>query len=122
MPQESNYFLHTNERTGLHKELPSYTCVHCDRVIILNPERTRARNQCRKCMKIICDSAGCVVGCNPFQKDLERSYQEQDNQPWLLRHHGEPVDRIYDEYGNELLVLRKDNGMTNRALQKVQRE
>lgn len=31
------------------------TCMHCDTVVIRNPNRTRARGHCRSCDYFICD-------------------------------------------------------------------
>lgn len=36
-------------------EAPTYTCSHCQRVVILNPSRTRERAYCPKCSHLICD-------------------------------------------------------------------
>ena len=119
--QERSVAFYTNEKEGIKLEMPSFTCCHCNRVVILNPERQRPRNTCRKCMALTCDSGGCLVDCNPFGRDLERAYRNEGNQPWLLRHHGEPIDRIYDAAGNELLVLRKGDGHTQREIQRMQR-
>lgn len=35
------------------------TCMHCDRVVIQNPLRTRERGHCSQCDYFICD--GCTV-------------------------------------------------------------
>jgi hypothetical protein len=105
-----SYVVYENTRTGERLEMDSHTCCHCGRVVIHRPDRERPRNVCRSCMALTCDSAGCVIGCNPFVKDLERAMvlSPRDDQPYLLRHHGEPVDRIYGP--------RRDNGYTLREM------
>lgn len=39
-------------------ESATYTCSHCHRVVVLNPDRTRAREYCPKCDHRICDGCG----------------------------------------------------------------
>src|SRR5690242_8179411 len=36
-------------------EAPTYTCSHCNRVVVLNPLRTRERGYCAKCDHYVCD-------------------------------------------------------------------
>lgn len=40
-------------------EADTYTCSHCQRVVVVNPQRTRERGFCRKCDHTICDE--CVA-------------------------------------------------------------
>lgn len=49
-------------------EAATYTCPHCNAIIVIRPERTRPREICRKCMAIVCDRASCVLECQPFDK------------------------------------------------------
>ena len=62
-------------RRGLY-ESAVLTCVHCQRQIVLRPERTRARNWCWKCDKYECDwcaSTTRLFGCpGPFTALLDR--------------------------------------------------
>jgi hypothetical protein len=113
-----SYVVYQDTQSGLQLEMDAHTCCHCNRVVIHHPQRQRPRNVCRTCMALTCDSGGCVVACNPFVKDLDRAMtlSPRDDQPYLLRHHGEPIDRIYGPRGEELLVLRKDNGHTLREM------
>lgn len=53
------------------------TCSHCQRQVIVNPLRTRDRNWCPKCDHYICDSPGCLVGCNPYKARLDRAQAKQ---------------------------------------------
>lgn len=109
-----------NYLTGEHLQLPSFTCYHCNRVVIMHPQRKRPRNTCKRCMKWTCDSQGCAADCNPFERDAERALADLANQPWMLRHWGEPIDRIYVD-GQEKLILRRDNGFTLREMKRQQR-
>lgn len=36
-------------------ESATYTCSHCNRVVVIEPKRTRERGYCRKCSQRICD-------------------------------------------------------------------
>lgn len=38
-------------------ESPTFTCSHCQRVVVMNPARTRSRGYCKKCDHYVCD--GC---------------------------------------------------------------
>lgn len=102
--------------------LPSFTCVHCNRAVIQNPERTRPRNVCRKCDALTCDY--CVGQCNPIERDAERALVDHLGQPWMLRglradgrDAGEPVLRVDGQ-----LALAKDVGYTTRALARQRRD
>lgn len=53
-------------------EAGSYTCAHCQFIVIKNKNRTRPREICRKCMAIVCDRASCVLECQPFEVLIER--------------------------------------------------
>jgi len=56
---------------GLY-ESATYTCGHCQAIVVMNPQRTRERAYCRGCQHVICD--GCAVvkaqtlECRPFEK------------------------------------------------------
>lgn len=39
-------------------EAPTYTCSHCNRVVVMNPNRTRERAYCKGCDHYICDECG----------------------------------------------------------------
>ena len=41
-------------------EAPTYTCSHCNAVVILNPLRNRERAYCRGCDHLICDGCGAI--------------------------------------------------------------
>ena len=40
-------------------EADTYTCTHCQRIVVMNPERKRERYKCRGCTHHICDP--CAV-------------------------------------------------------------
>lgn len=44
---------------GKHFEADTYTCTHCQVVVVMNPERKRERYKCRGCNHHICDP--CAV-------------------------------------------------------------
>lgn len=47
-------------REGVNYEAPTVSCTHCQRVIVLNPLRTRPRHNCPYCDHYVCDNAACV--------------------------------------------------------------
>lgn len=53
-------------------EADSYTCAHCQFIIVKNPKRLRPREVCRKCMAVVCDRASCVLECQPFEMLIEK--------------------------------------------------
>lgn len=65
-------------------EAPTYTCNHCQAVVVINPNRTRDREWCSKCDHHICDACGALKAmtneCNSMAKQidetLERACQE----------------------------------------------
>ncbi len=62
---------------GEHFEADVYQCTHCQRAVLLNPNRVRPRGYCPKCHHFICD--GCeeiraaTSGCVPFKQVLDRA-------------------------------------------------
>lgn len=61
---------------GQMLEAPTMTCSHCQRVVIFNPKRTRARAHCYSCDHFICD--GCEAErvllnrpCKPMKQKIE---------------------------------------------------
>ena len=52
-------------------EMATVTCAHCNRVVVLNPERTRPRGFCVKCNHYICDEPGCGLECRPFKQFID---------------------------------------------------
>lgn len=73
--------LYTEDRLeNLIQEFPTFTCCHCNNVVVMNPERRRERNVCRQCMAITCDALPCVLECDPVERKLEQL------RPLLLPH------------------------------------
>jgi hypothetical protein len=58
---------------GERVEAATYTCRHCNVVVIMNPRRTRDRNVCRKCMAVVCDKPECNLNCQPFAALIEET-------------------------------------------------
>lgn len=56
-------------------EAPSYTCKHCQRIIIMNPKRNRERVFCRGCNHLICDDCGAerarTMRCRTFDQYVD---------------------------------------------------
>jgi hypothetical protein len=59
-------------------ESATITCRHCQRVVVLNPDRTRARGYCPKCDHYICDGCEAVRvasggACKTFEQVIEEA-------------------------------------------------
>jgi hypothetical protein len=56
-------------------ESATYTCGHCQAIVVINPSRTRERAYCRGCEHIICDACSAVKArtlvCRPFQQIVD---------------------------------------------------
>lgn len=57
-------------------ESATVTCLHCNTIVILNPNRKRARGYCAKCDGYVCDNPACGLECRSFDKLLD-TLQEQ---------------------------------------------
>lgn len=72
--------------TPVRLEMATMTCVHCNRIVVLNPQRTRPRNWCIRCDAYVCDQQFCITECNPFQQSLDLSLEHfRKGDPFLLR-------------------------------------
>lgn len=49
-------------------ETKTKSCGHCGVVVVMNPDRVRARGHCRKCDKYTCDGCVAVGDCRPIMK------------------------------------------------------
>lgn len=58
---------------------PTYTCSHCDRIVVKHPLRTRNRFECPQCDKLICDDP-CAVR---YQLDGVCRCQSKRIQEWI---------------------------------------
>jgi hypothetical protein len=60
---------------GPRIELPTLTCSHCHRQVIVNPGRTRDREYCASCDHYICDSCGVAkkqgASCRTMNRILD---------------------------------------------------
>jgi len=66
---------------GQVMEAPTYTCSHCQHVVVIKPDRTRSRGYCPKCDHRICDACEAVRflsggECNLFRKRVEVAQEE----------------------------------------------
>ena len=102
---------------NVRQELPTLTCNHCNNVIVLNPERVRARGWCEKCDQYICDAPGCNVECFPASEmvhyALNRSRQtgrKPEGGPFLYREQGFKMAEIILPDGTKKLVRQRDVG------------
>lgn len=76
--------IHEERTENFIEELPTFTCCHCNNVVVVNPARKRPRNTCRKCMALTCDAGPCVLECDPVARKLEQL------RPLLLPHQVPP--------------------------------
>lgn len=55
-------------------EEDTFTCNHCNAVVFLKPmqDPSEMGGFCRMCMKHICGPCADKLGCDPFEKKLER--------------------------------------------------
>ena len=58
-------------------EAPTYTCSHCQTVVVLNPKRNRERAFCRGCDHHICDNCGTIRAmtgkCKTFKQIIDEA-------------------------------------------------
>lgn len=52
-------------------ESATVTCLHCNGMVILNPDRKKPRGYCSKCDGYVCDRKECGETCRPFDKLLD---------------------------------------------------
>ena len=65
------YYLNDNRTASMAAGMPAgvyesatITCSHCQRVVILRPDRSRARGYCPKCDHYVCDACEAVRVAN----------------------------------------------------------
>jgi hypothetical protein len=61
---------------GKMLEAPTYTCPHCQTVVVINPNRQRERAWCRQCDHYVCDGCGAAMQASgyvhvPFKKVID---------------------------------------------------
>lgn len=68
---------------GLY-ESATYTCSHCQAIVVLNHLRTRDRGYCRKCDHYVCDICATALAqtgiCKPFREIVYEAGIEADKQ------------------------------------------
>jgi hypothetical protein len=71
--------------TTRHFEADTYTCSHCQRVVVLNPARTRERYKCKGCQHHICDDCAAkrVAGgaCKTFSQLADEVLEQGERRP-----------------------------------------
>lgn len=65
-------------------ECPTYTCSHCNVVVIVNPNRQRERAYCRGCDHYICDACGVKRAqdfkCKTFKQVIDETLANAERQ------------------------------------------
>jgi len=85
MPAGLGYLEHDNRASGgRHFEADTFTCTHCQRVVVLNPARIRERHKCSGCNHLICDDCGAarVAGapCKTMAQKIDEYFTAQARQ------------------------------------------
>lgn len=66
-------------------ESATFTCSHCEAVVVKNPDRSRERAWCKKCDHYICDGCGKTLHetgiCYPFKAMVNDLLNLQDKRP-----------------------------------------
>lgn len=65
-------------------EAPTYTCSHCNAIVVLNPNRQRERVYCRGCDHNICDGCGVIraqtLQCRTFKQVVDEILASAERQ------------------------------------------
>lgn len=60
---------------GMKLETATINCSHCERLVVLNPDRTRSRGYCPKCDRYVCDQCEAERVrsgvCRPFKQVID---------------------------------------------------
>ncbi len=66
-------------------ECDTYTCSHCQVVVLMNPERARERYKCAGCNHHICDNcaadSAAGIPCKTFAQKVEAEMERAIRQP-----------------------------------------
>lgn len=65
----------TGAGKGLY-ESATYTCSHCNSIVVIEPKRTRERAFCRGCGQKICDACGVIRARTLTCASMERRISE----------------------------------------------
>lgn len=65
-------------------ESATYTCNHCNAVVVIEPKRTRERGYCRKCSSRICDACETLRAqtfeCKTMDEIVDETLEAVDKQ------------------------------------------
>lgn len=65
-------------------EAATYTCSHCQAVVVIEPKRTRERAYCRSCDHLICDGCGVLrangAKCKTFKQVIDEMLEQAERQ------------------------------------------
>jgi hypothetical protein len=65
-------------------ETATYTCSHCQFVVVMEPKRTRERAYCRGCDHLICDGCGAAKAagapCRTFTQLVDEILEKAERQ------------------------------------------
>ncbi len=65
-------------------ETATYTCSHCQFVVVMEPKRTRERAYCRGCDHLICDGCGALkaagAACKTFSQFVDEILEQAQRQ------------------------------------------
>lgn len=66
---------------GRHLEADTYTCTHCQRVVVMNPLRKRERYKCGGCNHHICDDCAALratgAPCRTWAQKIDEVASQQ---------------------------------------------
>lgn len=89
-PRGLGYYEIDNRAAGasagevVHFEADTYTCSHCERIVILNPERKRERYKCGGCSHHICDDCAAKKlaggGCRTYAQFIDELRERDSRQ------------------------------------------
>jgi len=61
IPRGAGYLECDNRASGQgHFEADTYTCTHCNRVVVMDPQRQRERYKCGGCNHHVCDECAAL--------------------------------------------------------------
>ena len=65
-------------------EMKTFTCAHCNGIVVMEPRRTRERAYCRRCDGYICDHCALVrqqtLTCKPFTAVVDELLEAAERQ------------------------------------------
>lgn len=64
-----------------HFEADTYTCTHCNAVVVMNPDRVRERYKCRGCNHHICDPCAAIKSAGGPCKTMDQRIDQYMGDP-----------------------------------------